>query len=126
MGLNTYRAGYSGISISLFVISLFLGIWAVLSMGLANLSIFPIPKVNSKIKKTGPYKIIRHPMYTAVLVFSFGMLLMNPIWQMYLALFLLIIDLVLKLRFEEKKLQEKFEGYGEYKKTTYYLIPFIY
>ena len=126
MGHKTPWENYTYHSIVLFSGSIILGIWAIHSMGLSNLSIFSNPKVNSKIKTTGPYKIIRHPMYTAVLIFSFGMLLMNPILQMYLALFLLIIDLVLKLRFEEKKLQEKFEEYTQYKKTTYYLIPFIY
>ena len=126
MALITSWTEYPGISIVLFVLSVFLGIWAILSMGINNLSILPNPKVNSKIKISGPYKIVRHPMYSSVILFSFGMLIMNPVWQMYSALFLLVVDLVMKLRFEEKKLEQKFEEYREYKKRTYYLIPYIY
>ena len=126
MGINVNWINFTFPSIFLFGISIFLGIWALLSMGLNNLSVFPKPKDNIKIRINGPYKIIRHPMYTAVILFSLGMLFMNPVWSMYVAVFLLIADLVSKLRYEEKKLQKRFEEYNEYKTTTYCIIPFIY
>ena len=65
-------------------------------------------------------------MYTAVIIFSVTMLLMNPVWQMYLAWLFLVTDLIFKLRYEEKKLLKKFEKYSDYKKGTYSLIPYIY
>jgi protein-S-isoprenylcysteine O-methyltransferase Ste14 len=65
-------------------------------------------------------------MYTSVIIFSAGMVLLNPAWYMYLAFILLVADLILKLKYEEIKLLQIFEKYDEYKKNSYCLIPFIY
>jgi protein-S-isoprenylcysteine O-methyltransferase Ste14 len=126
MGFNIYGIKFNYASLILFCISFALGLWAIFSMGIKNLSVFPDPKSNGIMKTSGPYRWIRHPMYTAVLVFSTAMFLMNPVWNMFYALLILVIDLILKLRHEEKLLMHKFENYNAYKKSTYYLIPYIY
>ena len=38
----------------------------------------------------------------------------------------LIVDLVAKLRYEERELLSHFAAYAEYRRRTRYLIPFIY
>ena len=126
LGYNTPWNEYSIASIILFSFSILFGVWAILSMGIKNLSIFPNPRAGIKIITKGPYKWTRHPMYTSVIIFSAGMLLLNPVWYMYLAFVLLIADLILKLKYEEKKLLQNFEKYKDYKNNSYCLIPFIY
>lgn len=126
MGYNTPWSDYSAVSVVLFSFSILLGSWSILSMGLKNLSIFPRPKQDIKIRTNGPYKWIRHPMYTSVIIFSIGLLLLNPVWYMYLAFIVLVADLIMKLEYEEKKLLQIFENYSDYKKNSYCLIPFIY
>lgn len=108
------------------VAAVLLGIIAILLMRPGNFSIFPIPKQDAQLVTKGPYQLIRHPMYTAVLLFCFSLLL-NRITFLSLAIFLvLLIDLVLKLHFEERLLKSQFPSYAAYTKKTWHLIPFIY
>jgi protein-S-isoprenylcysteine O-methyltransferase Ste14 len=103
-----------------------LGIVAIVLMRPGNFSIFPVPKQDAQLVTKGPYRLIRHPMYTAVLLFCFSLLL-NRITVSSVAIFLvLLIDLVLKLHFEERLLLSLFPPYAAYMKKTWRLIPFIY
>ena len=80
-----------------------------------------------KVISTGPYAIVRHPMYSGVLL----MLIFTPFalgsyWQL-LALTPVPILIALRLLNEEKVLKRDLEGYEEYcKKMKYRLIPFIW
>jgi protein-S-isoprenylcysteine O-methyltransferase Ste14 len=108
------------------VSSVLLGIIAIVLMRPGNLSILPIPKQDAQLVTKGPYRLIRHPMYTAVLLFCFSLLL-NRITLLSAAFFLvLLIDLIVKLHFEERLLLALFPPYAKYMKKTWRLIPFIY
>lgn len=103
-----------------------LGIWAVFSMGLGNFKITPDPQQDAHLVARGPYALIRHPMYTALLVFALGLVLTMPT-PFRVALWLaLLIDLLLKINYEEKLLVAKFPDYLGYKIGTRKLIPFVY
>jgi protein-S-isoprenylcysteine O-methyltransferase Ste14 len=80
-----------------------------------------------KVITTGPYAVIRHPMYLAVLIlYGFSPLALGSYWAMLL-LVLLILFLVIRIRGEEKELLENLEGYKEYTlKTRYRLLPGIW
>jgi protein-S-isoprenylcysteine O-methyltransferase Ste14 len=103
-----------------------LGIWAVLSMSLENFSIAPDPKLDAQLVARGPYATIRHPMYTALLVFTLGLVLAVPTPLRIALWFALLIDLLLKMNYEEKLLVAVFPEYRGYKARTHKLIPFIY
>lgn len=84
-------------------------------------------KKQQKVITTGPYKIVRHPMYLGVLI----MFLATPVaLGSYIALipFLAIpIFLILRILNEEKVLMKELKGYKEYKKKTKYrLLPGIW
>lgn len=83
-----------------------------------------IEKGTQKIITTGPYAIVRHPMYFAVVImFGITPLALGSWWGL-LGIVLFIPLLILRIIDEEKMLIEELEGYDEYmKKTKYRVIP---
>lgn len=82
---------------------------------------------NQKVIDTGLYGVVRHPMYFATffLFISMGLILGSPISVAILLLYIPII--AVRIRNEEKVLEEGLSGYTEYKKKVKYrLIPFIW
>lgn len=77
-----------------------------------------------KVITTGPYALVRHPMYSAVLLIMFVTpLCLGSYWGMLatIPMFPLIVFRILN---EEKVLAENLPGYREYlEKTRYRLIP---
>jgi protein-S-isoprenylcysteine O-methyltransferase Ste14 len=79
-----------------------------------------------KVITTGPYRIVRHPMYTGGLLLSFASLALGSYWALFFTL-LLFIKIVIRLLYEEKFLMKNLPGYKEYcEKTRHRLIPFIW
>jgi len=112
--------------LALELLGVFIGTWAIISMKLDNLRILPDLKEGAIFVKSGPYRLIRHPMYLSILT-AFLPLVVNHYSIVRLLVFLIIcIDLLLKLNYEEKILLSHFTGYQEYRKKTYRLLPFIY
>jgi protein-S-isoprenylcysteine O-methyltransferase Ste14 len=107
-------------------VSVVLVLWSVYAMRSSNLNVFPDVRRGSSLIRQGPYKIIRHPMYLAVILFSISLLLTNVNLLRILTLALLIIDLVIKIEYEETLLIKEFPDYSKYKVKTYKLIPLIY
>lgn len=113
-------------SVLFFILGTFLGLWAIFTVGLTKVKILPEIKKGTDLVTKGPFSLIRHPMYTSLIIFSIGLVLTNPAWYMYIGFVLLVTDLILKLHYEERKLLLYFDAYAQYKKSTYFLIPFIY
>jgi len=80
-----------------------------------------------KVIATGPYAVVRHPMYSgALLMYGFSPLALGSYWGMIPNALLLII-IVARIRNEEKVLNQKLEGYREYtQKVKYRLAPGIW
>jgi len=80
-----------------------------------------------KVISTGPYSIVRHPMYSgAVLLLLFAPLTLGS-WVAVLFVLPLILVLVIRLVAEEKYLITNLRGYEAYlQKVRYRLIPFIW
>lgn len=108
------------------VVGVLLMIWAIGTMRLSNLNVMPDLKANSILVTSGPYRLIRHPMYAAVLLVTLALVL-NHLTLLRVGYWLvLVIDLHLKFMYEEKLLLEKYPQYSDYKQRTKRLIPFIY
>jgi protein-S-isoprenylcysteine O-methyltransferase Ste14 len=80
-----------------------------------------------KVITTGPYAIVRHPMYLGVLIFYiFSPLALGSYWAVIPALFVIPL-IIARIRGEEKELVENLEGYRTYAiKTRYRLLPGIW
>jgi len=82
---------------------------------------------DQKVISTGPYRIIRHPMYLAAIVIILGTPLALGSWWGLLIFIPFTILIVLRLLDEEKSLSQSLSGYKEYcQKTRYRLVPFIW
>lgn len=104
---------------------LVIGLWAITTMNL-RVNIFPDVRENQKLFTSGPYRYIRHPMYTAVLLTTLAWSLHDLNFVSSALWLLLLIVLLLKLRYEEKLLSAKFKSYESYKTKTKKLIPLIF
>ncbi|MBD3822724.1 MAG: isoprenylcysteine carboxylmethyltransferase family protein, partial [Thiotrichales bacterium] len=103
-----------------------LGLWAVATMHLGRFNIVPDPMPDAQLVLKGPYRWIRHPMYSSLLTFFFPIAVQsqNPItWLCY---GLLLIDLLLKLHYEERLLIQTFANYPDYQTKSKKLIPYLF
>jgi protein-S-isoprenylcysteine O-methyltransferase Ste14 len=82
---------------------------------------------DQEVISTGPYAIVRHPMYLgASLMYLFSPLALGSYWAI-IPSFLMIPVLVARIRNEEKILERELEGYQKYmQKTKYRLVPGIW
>lgn len=82
---------------------------------------------NQKVIDTGLYGIVRHPMYSVTLLLFLSMPIV--LGSVYSFLIFLAYPFIIakRIKHEEKLLEEKLDGYREYKqKVKYRLIPFIW
>jgi protein-S-isoprenylcysteine O-methyltransferase Ste14 len=80
-----------------------------------------------KVIDTGLYGVVRHPMYGATLLLFLSMPLV--LGSVYALLVFLVYPFLIAVRIknEEKVLEEELTGYAEYKqKVKYRLIPFLW
>ncbi len=82
---------------------------------------------DQKVISTGPYKLVRHPMYMGALFLFVGIpLSLGSLWGL-LVIALLMPALIGRLLNEEKFLVKNLPGYVEYQKTVRYrLVPFLW
>jgi protein-S-isoprenylcysteine O-methyltransferase Ste14 len=79
------------------------------------------------VVSTGPYHNIRHPMYTAILVFAAGSSLLLGSWYGVLSGLILLILLARRAMLEERALRAELPGYAAYMADVKYrLIPYIW
>ena len=80
-----------------------------------------------KIISTGPYAVVRHPMYIGALVMLLGVPVALGSWWGLLTIIPMAFAIVLRLLDEEKFLAKNLAGYSEYQtKVRYRLLPFIW
>lgn len=117
-----------GTPLSLFLcgFGILFGVVSIIIMNFDNLRIRPEPKENIRFITAGPYRIIRHPMYTSVLLFSLSFIIDHPTVPLGMMFVILFFALWEKIKIEEKLLPEIFPEYREYAKRTYRLIPYIF
>lgn len=109
----------------LTILAVFLGVWAVATMQY-SVNVLPDVRRHQKLYTGGPYRTMRHPMYTSILLATLAWLQNRPD-AIALALWLvLLVDLLLKLRYEERMLTLKFPEYKTYAARTKRLLPFVY
>ncbi len=112
--------------LALEIAGFLLGLWAVAAMRLGCFNITPEVPANGWLVQRGPYQIVRHPMYAAILLIGLALVGSAPTALRWLALALLAANLLIKLLYEERLLRSAFPAYAAYQRRTKRLIPFIF
>ncbi len=82
---------------------------------------------DQKVISTGPYSLVRHPMYSGAFIMLLGVPIALGSWWGLLAVIPLILVIVARLFDEEKFLAQSLVGYPEYlNRVLYRLIPFVW
>jgi protein-S-isoprenylcysteine O-methyltransferase Ste14 len=82
---------------------------------------------DQRVISTGPYALVRHPMYASMLVMLLGMPIALGSWWGVLALLVMGPALILRIFDEERFLVQELPGYAEYRqKVRYRLIPHLW
>ena len=102
-----------------------LAIWARRHLG-SNWSHAVRIGVDHELVRTGPYKLVRHPIYTAMLGMFLGTAMASSQYHALLGLVILVFAYLRKARLEEKILGETFgTQYDAYRRETWALIPLL-
>lgn len=113
------------LGLALTVAGIGLAIWARVHLG-RNWSARPALKEEHELITSGPYKRIRHPIYTGVLLAILGSALAIDLW-LILGLLIFLAIFVRRVGIEENLMMQQFPSqYPDYKKHTQALLPFIW
>jgi protein-S-isoprenylcysteine O-methyltransferase Ste14 len=99
--------------------------WAIILVN-TKLRITPEPAEKAKLITSGPYRFIRHPMYATVISLTFIWLIFDFTYLRLVVYLLLVINMFIKMYYEENILLNSLEGYKEYISKSKRIIPFIY
>lgn len=98
--------------------------WVLFYNRIGNWSVLPQPKKNSQLIEKGPYRWMRHPMYSALLLGALGFVFHNQTMQSVISFILLVVILLIKARYEERLLIRQFPQYQQYKvRVTNRFVP---
>jgi protein-S-isoprenylcysteine O-methyltransferase Ste14 len=113
------------IGVALLIAGLGFSVWARRRLG-RNWSGTVTLKENHELIRTGPYRWVRHPIYTGLLLAFLGTAVAQGEWRGVVAIILVAIAFLLKIRTEEGWMTETFgDDYRRYKAEVRALIPFI-
>jgi protein-S-isoprenylcysteine O-methyltransferase Ste14 len=122
-GLNTdgWRAA---LGLLLFTLGLGFAIWARLHLG-RNWGTPMTKKDDPELVTGGPYRLVRHPIYSGILVAGVGTAVALS-WQWLVPVILAGIYFVYSATVEERFLTEQFpDTYPAYRNSTKMLLPFV-
>ena len=118
---------FSGAGVVLFVAGLALRWWAIITLGRFFTVDVTIEKDHELVER-GPFRIVRHPSYTGVLLAFVGYALSLRNWAALLVILLPIgAAFIRRMNVEEDALSRALgPHYADYMKRTKRLVPFVY
>jgi protein-S-isoprenylcysteine O-methyltransferase Ste14 len=103
--------------------SALLAVWARRRLG-RNWSGAIATVADQQLVRSGPYRVVRHPVYTGLLGLYLGTALVSGELHALLGVILVLIAYWRKIRMEESHLREQFgPAYDEYRTTRWALVP---
>jgi protein-S-isoprenylcysteine O-methyltransferase Ste14 len=111
---------------ALWVAGAALGAWALQANRPGNFNIRPAPRVGGVLVENGPYRWIRHPMYTSVMALAAGCAVAASSLASVAATLCLGAVLLAKAQLEERWMAEHHNDYPAYRARTKRFVPFLF
>jgi protein-S-isoprenylcysteine O-methyltransferase Ste14 len=99
--------------------------WARITFGRRSFHATADPTAGDLVTN-GPYRFIRHPIYTAVCVFVLAGVAAHPSVAAYALAGLVVIGAIGRILAEETLLRAKYPAYADYSNRTSRMIPFVF
>jgi protein-S-isoprenylcysteine O-methyltransferase Ste14 len=99
--------------------------WARLTLGRRSFHAAADPTAGGLVTG-GPYRFVRHPIYTAACLFGWAGMLGNWSWRAGLFGALLFIGALGRMLCEEKLVTEQYPEYRQYAKSTKRMVPGVF
>jgi protein-S-isoprenylcysteine O-methyltransferase Ste14 len=115
------------VGLVLYVIGYLLMAGALITLGRNYQLGGSVPRPEDTIVMGGPYRLVRHPMYTAALSISLGLACLIQSWAFFCVFCIYLVLIVLLIPVEEDGLRQAYgEQYVAYQQESGKLIPFVY
>ena len=112
-------------------VMLLVSFWMFARVYRENTFLAPVVKIQDErhhhVISSGPYAIVRHPLYATMIVYLPGNALLLGSWWGLAGGLLLFGCIVIRTALEDRKLQRELPGYVEYaSRVRYRLIPYVW
>jgi len=120
---DVWAVGWVGVALAIG--GAVFALWARFTIG-SNWSGTITVKTDHELQTRGPYAVVRHPIYSGLLLALLGTALVVGEWRAIVALALAFVGWRWKSLIEERVMTEQFGGaYEDYKRRVKALIPFV-
>jgi len=108
-----------------------MGFFATVPVFAANTFAAPVVRVQEergqRVIDTGPYALVRHPMYAAAMLYLIGLPLLLGSWFGLLGMLVIAFAISWRARREEETLKRELPGYSEYMaRVRWRLVPYLW
>jgi protein-S-isoprenylcysteine O-methyltransferase Ste14 len=110
----------------LWIAAAALGVGALRANRPGNFNIRPTPRAGGALVDHGPYRWIRHPMYTSLMGAAAGCVVMAPSVASVAAALALAAVLLTKAHLEERWMTEHHAAYAAYRARTKRFVPYLF
>ncbi len=123
--MTTASPWLQGIGLAVFVAGLALAVWARVYLG-RNWGMPMSQKADPELVTTGPYRSVRHPIYTGIILAMIGTTIAVSLYWL-VAVILIGAYFIYSATVEERLMARTFpDTYPAYKQLTKMLIPFVF
>jgi len=89
-----------------------------------SLTALPSPVPHGELRTGGPYRFVRHPIYSGIMALTLGFAVRSGNAVVAATAVALVVWLAIKSRWEEVRLLARYEGYRAYAARTPRFVPF--
>ena len=111
--------------IAIQVVALLLGVWARVTFGRRSYHVAANPTEGGLVT-WGPYRYIRHPIYTAICLATLAGVGAHWSWKSGVCGGVVVGSLVMRIFCEEHLLSARYPEHGQYASRTWRMIPYVY